>query len=44
MGSVEPKIRVALEYLERKSWKVIITLSETLIKALHWETGTRITR
>ena len=45
-GSMEPKIRAAIMFLEETdpSREVIITLSETALKALAGKTGTRITR
>jgi carbamate kinase len=43
-GSMEPKIRAAIEFLEKRDGEVIITLPETAVKALHGKTGTRITR
>ena len=49
-GSMEPKIRAAIMFLEEtnqdssREQEVIITLSETALKALDGKTGTRITR
>ncbi len=43
-GSMEPKIRAAVDFLEARDGKVIITLPETALKALGGETGTHITR
>ena len=43
-GSMEPKIRAAIKFLEKIDGEVIITLPETALKALQGETGTRITR
>lgn len=43
-GSMEPKIGAAIEFLEEKGGQVIITLPETLTKALQGKTGTLITR
>jgi carbamate kinase len=43
-GSMEPKIRAAIEFLEQRDGEVIITLPETALKALQGKTGTRITR
>ena len=50
-GSMEPKIRAAIEFLEEtdkdlppREREVIITLPETAVAALHGKTGTRITR
>jgi carbamate kinase len=49
-GSMEPKIRAALMFLEetdaarRRKREVIITLPETALAALQGKTGTRITR
>jgi carbamate kinase len=50
-GSMEPKIRAAINFLEDadkamppREREVIITLSETAVKALQGKTGTRITR
>ena len=49
-GSMEPKIRAAIQFLEEtdgrspsREREVIITLSETAVKALQGKTGTRIT-
>ncbi len=49
-GSMEPKIRAAIRFLEEtdgrspsREREVIITLSETAVKALQGKTGTRIT-
>ena len=49
-GSMEPKVRAAIQFLEEtngrnptKEREVIITLSETALKALQGKTGTRIT-
>jgi carbamate kinase len=54
VGSMEPKIRAAIEFLEEanksaqpplpREREVIITLPETVMKALKRKTGTRITR
>ncbi len=47
VGSMEPKIRAAIEFLEETDEsprEVIITLPETAVKALQGKTGTRITR
>ena len=55
IGSMEPKIRAAIEFLEEtdksapppffpRQREVIITLPETAIEALQGQTGTRITR
>jgi carbamate kinase len=41
-GSMEPKIRAAIEYLERGGKAVLITLPETITHALNGETGTWI--
>ncbi len=41
---MEPKVRAAIEFLEEKDGEVIITLPETLVKALQDKTGTQITR
>ncbi|MEJ2700168.1 MAG: carbamate kinase [Desulfuromonadales bacterium] len=41
-GSMEPKIRAAVEFLERGEGEVIITLPERLAAALNGDTGTRI--
>lgn len=49
-GSMEPKIRAAIMFLEgvgqnpAREREVIITLTETALKALEGKTGTRITR
>lgn len=50
-GSMEPKIRAAIQFLEEteecrppREREVIITLSETAVKALEGKTGTRITK
>jgi len=43
-GSMEPKIKAAIEFLREKDGEVIISLPETAMKALLGETGTRITR
>jgi carbamate kinase len=49
-GSMEPKIRAAIMFLEQTSQdplrerEVIITLPETALRALEGKTGTRITR
>ena len=43
-GSMEPKIKAAIEFLEERDGEVIITLPETAVKALQGKTGTRITR
>jgi len=43
-GSMEPKIRAAIEFLQERDGEVIITLPETATKALQDKTGTRITR
>ena len=43
-GSMEPKIRAAIEFLEEIDGEVIITLPEMAAKALRGKTGTRITR
>lgn len=49
-GSMEPKIRAAIMFLEgvdqnpEREREVIITLTETALKALEGKTGTRITR
>lgn len=43
-GSMEPKIKAAIKFLEETDGEVIITLPETAIKALQGKTGTRITR
>ncbi len=49
-GSMEPKIRAAIQFLEETAGRspsrereVIITLAETAVKALQGKTGTRIT-
>lgn len=51
VGSMEPKIRAAISFLEERDARfhprereVIITLPETAVKALQGKTGTRITR
>jgi len=48
VGSMEPKIRAAIDFLEEtdesREREVIITLPETMMEALHRKTGTRITR
>ncbi len=44
LGSMEPKVGAAIEFLEETDGEVIITLPETASKALRGETGTRITR
>lgn len=44
VGSMEPKIKAAIDFLEERDGEVIITLPETAMKALRGETGTRITR
>lgn len=51
VGSMEPKIRAAISFLEGtdarfppREREVIITLPETAVKALQGKTGTRITR
>ena len=51
VGSMEPKIRAAVEFLEEmgeiephREQEAIITLPETLGEALRGKTGTRITR
>ena len=41
-GSMEPKIRAAVEFLERGGREVLITLPERLAAALKGDTGTRI--
>jgi len=41
-GSMEPKIRAAIEYLERGGQSVLITLPESISRALAGETGTWI--
>lgn len=49
-GSMEPKIRAAIMFLEETNWhpsrdrEVIITLPETAVRALKRKTGTRIVR
>ena len=43
-GSMEPKIRAAIEFLEQRDGEVIITLPETALKALQGKAGTKITR
>jgi carbamate kinase len=40
---MEPKIRAAIEFIEKTGREVIITLAETAIVALQGKTGTRIT-
>ena len=49
-GSMEPKVKAAIEFLEETNGRnparergVLITLSETAVKALEGKTGTRIT-
>jgi len=44
VGSMEPKIEAAINFLEEKDGEVIITLPETATAALQGKTGTRITR
>ena len=41
-GSMEPKIRAAIEYLERGGKAVLITMPETITRALAGQTGTWI--
>lgn len=41
-GSMEPKIRAVLEFLERGGRAALITMPETMIRALKRETGTWI--
>jgi carbamate kinase len=41
-GSMEPKIRSAIEYLERGGKSVLITMPETITRALAGQTGTWI--
>jgi carbamate kinase len=41
-GSMEPKIRAAIEYLERGGKAVLITMPETITNALAGQTGTWI--
>ncbi len=47
-GSMEPKIRAAIQFLQEcdqeAQRKVVITLPETAISAMQGKTGTRITR
>jgi carbamate kinase len=43
-GSMEPKIKAAIKFLEETDGEVIITLPETAVKALQGKTGTRITK
>jgi carbamate kinase len=42
-GSMGPKIRAVIEFLERGGKEALITSPENLARALHGETGTRIT-
>ncbi|NIS81660.1 MAG: carbamate kinase [Anaerolineales bacterium] len=42
-GSMEPKIRAIIEYLERGGREAIVTNPENIERALSGETGTRIT-
>ena len=44
VGSMEPKIEAAINFSEERDGEVIITLSETAVKAVQGKTGTRITR
>lgn len=44
IGSMEPKIQAALDFLQERDGEVIITLPEKVSKALQGKTGTRITR
>jgi carbamate kinase len=41
-GSMEPKIRAIITFLERGGKEALITTPENIMKALHRETGTRI--
>lgn len=41
-GSMEPKIRAVLDYLDRGGGEAVITNSEHMTRALRGETGTRI--
>jgi len=41
-GSMEPKIEAALHYLEHGGKRVIITNTESMVRALNGETGTHI--
>ena len=42
-GSMGPKIRAVIQYLERGGKEALITSPENLARALRGETGTRIT-
>jgi len=44
VGSMEPKIEAAINFLEERDGEVIITLPETVVKALQGKAGTRISR
>ena len=43
-GSMGPKIRAAVQFIENGGEKVIITLPETIEEALEGKTGTIITK
>ena len=43
-GSMEPKIRAIINYLERGGKEALITAPENIERALRGETGTRIVR
>ncbi|MCK4353191.1 carbamate kinase [candidate division WOR-3 bacterium] len=42
-GSMAPKIRACIAFIEHKGKEALITAPETIEKALNYETGTRIT-
>ena len=44
VGSMEPKIRAAIEFLEKIDGEVIISQPEKAIKALQGKSGTQIKR
>ena len=41
-GSMEPKIRAIIAFLEQGGREALVTTPENIMKALHRETGTRI--
>ena len=43
-GSMAPKIQAIINFLEAGGKEAIITNPENLLRAIHGETGTRITR
>ncbi len=44
MGSMGPKIRAAVDFVEATGNDVIITLPEKILDAIEGRTGTRITK